>query len=55
MTQKKLKKRIRECEEEIQTIKTLPYYTIFKRYAEQERDLQEAQKKLQKIIFNAEL
>ena len=51
---KKLKKHIRECEEEIETIKTLPYYTIFKRYAEQERDLQELQKKLERLQLQSQ-
>jgi hypothetical protein len=36
---------------------TLPYYTVFNRMAEQERDLRELEEKITKlqIILNAEL
>jgi hypothetical protein len=37
---------ITECEAEIENIKTLPYYTIFNRWAEQEADLQKLEEKL---------
>lgn len=46
MNQKKLKRRIRECEAEIANIRSLPYYTVFNRESEREADLKEAINKL---------
>ena len=56
LLKKKLQRRIRECEAEIETIKTLPYYRIFNRYGEQERDLRAVELKLEKLkaILNRE-
>jgi hypothetical protein len=42
-------KLITECEAEIENIKTLPYYTIFNRLAEQEADLQKLEEKLKEL------
>lgn len=46
---KKLLKRIRECEKQIENLKTLPYYTIFKQKAEQQQDIQAVTQKLEKL------
>lgn len=46
---KKLLKRIRECEKQIENLKTLPYYTLFKQKAEQQHDIQAATNKLEKL------
>ncbi len=46
MKKNKIKKRIRECEEEIENLKALPYYTIFNLQAEQEKDIAAVQEKL---------
>jgi hypothetical protein len=46
MNNKKLKRRIRQCEAEIESIRTLPYYTLFNRESERAADLQEAVNKL---------
>ena len=46
---KKLMKRIRECETELQTIKTLPYYSIFKQEGQRQKDIAAAEKKLEKL------
>ena len=43
---KKLKRRIRQYEAEIEHIRTLPYYTLFNRESERDADLQEAINKL---------
>ncbi|MFP9098901.1 hypothetical protein ACLI09_07595 [Flavobacterium sp. RHBU_24] len=43
---KKLKRRIRQCEAEIENIRTLPYYTLFNRESERAADLQKAINKL---------
>jgi hypothetical protein len=49
LTRKQLKRSIRECEAEIENIKSLPYYSIFKRDAEQEADLRELYHKLEEL------
>lgn len=49
MKQKKLKKRIRECEEQIENLKTLPYYTIFNQRAQQQKDIAAVQEKLSSL------
>lgn len=46
---KKLLKRIRECEKQIDNLKTLPYYTLFKQQAEQQKDIAAVMKKLEKL------
>ena len=46
---KKLLKRIRECEKQIENLKTLPYYTIFKQKTEQQQDIQAVTQKLEKL------
>jgi hypothetical protein len=43
---KKLKRRIRHCEAEIENIQTLPYYTLFNRESERAADLGAALRKL---------
>jgi len=43
---KKIKRRICECEQQINNIKALPYYTIFNRRAEQQADLKQLEEKL---------
>lgn len=43
---KRLRRLIRECEDEIQNLQTLPYYSLFNRQAEQEADLKELQVKI---------
>lgn len=45
----KLSTRIRECEAEMQNLKTLPYYTVFKQQAQQQKDLQQAGQRLEKL------
>lgn len=46
---KKLLKRIRECEKQLDNLKTLPYYTLFKQQAEQQKDIAAVMKKLEKL------
>ena len=46
MNQKKLKHRIRECEQQIDNLKTLPYYSIFKQEGQRQKDIEKAEKKL---------
>jgi hypothetical protein len=46
---KRLRRLIRECEDEIENLRTLPYYRIFKRQAEQEADLKELQLKIKSL------
>jgi len=46
---KKLLKRIRECEKQIDDLKTLPYYTLFKQQAEQQKDIAAVMRKLEKL------
>lgn len=49
MNQKKLNRRIRQCEAEIETIRTLPYYTLFNRESERAADLEQALRKLNSL------
>jgi hypothetical protein len=45
----KLKKRIRECETQIDNLKTLPYYSIFKQEGQRQKDIAAVEKKLEKL------
>lgn len=49
MNQEKLKHRIRECEQQIDNLKTLPYYSIFKQEGQRKRDIEKAEKKLMRL------
>jgi len=49
MNHKKLKRRIRQCEAEVETIRTLPYYTLFNRENERAADLEKALRKLNSL------
>ena len=44
--QKRMRRLIRECEEELANIGTLPYYSLFNRRAEQEADMQALKAKI---------
>jgi len=46
---KKLLKRIRKCEKQIDNLKTLPYYTLFKQQKEQQNDIAAVMRKLEKL------
>lgn len=49
MNQKKLKRRIRECETQIDNLKTLPYYSIFKQEGQRQKDIAKVEKKLMRL------
>lgn len=49
MNQKELLKKIRKCEAKIENLKTLPYYTVFKLYGQQQKDIEKAQRKLHNL------
>ncbi|WP_458844105.1 hypothetical protein [Flavobacterium hauense] len=49
MNQKKLKRRIRKCEQQIDNLKTLPYYTVFKLYGQQQKDIAKVERKLHSL------
>lgn len=46
---KKLLERIRKCEKQIDNLKTLPYYTLFKQQTEQQNDIAAVMQKLEKL------
>lgn len=46
---KRLRRLIRDAEEELQNILTLPYYTIFNRKAEQQTDILQLKTKIAKL------
>lgn len=43
---KRLRQLMRQAEDELQNIQTLPYYTIFNRVAEQQTDILQLQTKI---------
>jgi hypothetical protein len=45
----KLLKRIRECETQIDNLKALPYYSIFKQEGQRQKDIAAVEKKLEKL------
>jgi len=45
----KLLKRIRECEAQIDNLKTLPYYSIFKQEGQRQKDIAAVEKKLMRL------
>jgi len=46
---KKLKRRICKCKAQIETVRTLPYYTLFNRMEEREADLNRLGQKLKSL------